>query len=335
MLISFLAVLAVCAVAWLGSSAGLGTLFGVLVPYAAVAVFLAGLVRRIMYWGKSPVPFAIPTTGGQQKSLPCFRQAKLDNPDTWWGVVKRMFLEVVCFRSLFRNTAADVRVDGPRVVYYSSKWLWLFALLFHYSFLLIFLRHFRFFTEPVPVCITWLETLDGIMQIGVPRLYMSSMIILAALGFLLCRRLFNERLRYLSLPNDYFPLWLILGIVCTGIWMRYFGKTDIASVKTFIMGLVSFSPKGAGGIGGVFFAHLALVSCLLAYFPFSKLTHMLGIFFSPTRNLPTNTREVRHVNPWNPPKKYHTYEEYEDDFRELMHEAGLPLDKQPPEAAAE
>jgi nitrate reductase gamma subunit len=329
-----MAVLALCGVAWIGSSAGLGFLFGVLLPYAAVAVFLVGLVRRMTYWGKSPVPFAIPTTGGQQKSLPFFQQAKLDNPDTQWGVVIRMFLEVAFFRSLFRNTAADVRVDGPRVIYYSSKWLWLFALMFHYCFLLIFLRHFRFFTEPVPICITWLETLDGIMQIGAPRLYMTSMVILAALGFLLSRRLVNERLRYLSLPSDYFPLWLILGVVCTGIWMRYFGKTDVATVKAFIMGLVTFSPKSAEGIGGVFFAHLALVSCLLAYFPFSKLTHMLGIFFSPTRNLPNDTRAARHENPWNPPKKYHTYEEYEDDFRELMHEAGLPLEKEPPETAA-
>jgi len=335
MLISLLAVLAVGAIAWLGSSAGFGLVFGVVLPYAAVAVFLVGLVLRMMYWGKSPVPFAIPTTGGQQKSLPFFQQAKLDNPDTPCGVVKRMLLEVLCFRSLFRNTAADVRVDGPRVIYYSSKWLWLFALLFHYCFLVIFIRHFRFFTEPVPVCITWLETLDGIMQIGTPRLYMTGVVILLALGFLLSRRLFNERLRYLSLPSDYFPLWLIIGIVCTGIWMRYFGKTDVASVKVFIMGLVSFSPSGTDGIDGVFFAHLTLVSCLLAYFPFSKLTHMLGIFFSPTRNLPNNTRVIRHVNPWNPPKKYHTYEEYEDDFRELMHEAGLPLDKQPPQAAAE
>jgi nitrate reductase gamma subunit len=335
MLISLLAVLAIGGIAWLGSSLGLGALFGVVLPYAAVAVFLVGLVRRMMYWGKSPVPFAIPTTGGQQKSLYFFQQAKLDNPDTWCGVVKRMFLEVLCFRSLFRNTAADVRVDGPRVIYYSSKWLWLFALLFHYCFLLIFIRHFRFFMDPVPVCITWLETLDGIMQIGAPRLYMTSVVILAALGFLLSRRLINERLRHLSLPNDFFPLWLIIGIVLTGIWMRYFGKTDIASAKVFIMGLVTLSPSGADGIGGIFFAHLALVSCLLMYFPFSKLTHMLGVFFSPTRNLPNNTRAVRHVNPWNPPKSYHTYEEYEDDFRELMHEAGLPLDKQPTEAAAE
>jgi nitrate reductase gamma subunit len=335
MLISLLAVLAIGAVAWLGANAGLGALFGVALPYAAVIVFLVFLVRRVMDWGKSPVPFAIPTTGGQQKSLYFFKQAKLDNPDSQWGVVKRMFLEVFLFRSLFRNTAADVRVDGPRVIYYSSKWLWLAALLFHYCFLLIFIRHFRFFTEPVPACITLLETLDGIMQIGVPRLYMTSMVILLALGFLLSRRLFNERLRCLSLPNDYFPLWLIIGIVVTGVWMRYFGKTDIAAVKVFIMGLVSFSPTGTNGIGGVFFAHLTLVSCLLIYFPFSKLMHMGGIFLSPTRNLPNNSRAERHLNPWNSPAGHRTYQEYEDEFRTVMAEAGLPLEKEPEPATPE
>ena len=336
MLISFFAVLALCAIAWLGSSfLGLGILFGVVLPYVAVAVFLVGLVWRIRYWGQSPVPFAIPLTGGQQKSLPFFQQSKLDNPDTRCGVVKRMLLEVFLFRSLFRNTASDVRVDGPRVIYYSSIWLWLFALIFHYCFLFICIRHFRFFMEPVPAVITWLETLDGLLVIGSPRFFMTSGIILLAIGFLLARRIFNERLRYLSLPSDYFPLWLIIGIVLTGMWMRYIGKTDVAAVKVFIMGLVTFSPVSTEGIRGIFFAHMALVSCLIAYFPFSKLTHMLGVFFSPTRNLPNNTRMVRHVNPWNPPKSYHTYAEYEDDFRDLMHEAGLPLEKEPQKTAAE
>lgn len=69
---------------------------------------------------------------------------------------------------------------------------------------------------------------------------------------------------------------------------------------------------------------------LLIYFPFSKLMHMGGIFMSPTRNMRCNTREVRHVNPWNNPERpYRTYAEYEDDFRDLMAEAGLPLEKQP------
>ena len=48
---------------------------------------------------------------------------------------------------------------------------------------------------------------------------------------------------------------------------------------------------------------------------------------SPTRNLTTNSREKRHINPWNYPVKVHTYQQYEDDFREKMIEAGVPVEK--------
>lgn len=42
-------------------------------------------------------------------------------------------------------------------------------------------------------------------------------------------------MRYISLANDYFPLFLIMGIIGTGICMRYFDKVDIAQAKVFIM----------------------------------------------------------------------------------------------------
>lgn len=327
MVTSLLVVCAIGAIAWVGASIGLSWLFGVVLPYVAVITFIGGVVWRMVYWSKSPVPFCIPTTGGQQKSLPWIKHDSVDNPSNCCGVVKRMFLEVFFFRSLFRNTIADVRADGPRIVYYSSKWLWVFALMFHYCFLLVFIRHFRFFTEPVPVVFTWLEMLDGMMQVGAPRMYLTGVFLLVALAFLLARRLFNERLRYLSLANDYFPLFLLIGLVGTGICLRYFDKTDIAGVKVLTMGLVHFSPTVPAGINELFFVHLTFLSVLLMYFPFSKLMHMAGIFFSPTRNMANNSRAVRHINPWNPPKKYTTYAEYEDDFREVMAEAGLPLDK--------
>jgi hypothetical protein len=62
---------------------------------------------------------------------------------------------------------------------------------------------------------------------------------------------------------------------------------------------------------------------------------MGGIFLSPTRNLANNNRFVRHVNPWNYPVKFHTYAEYEDDFREAMIEAGIPVEKGLEETAEE
>ncbi len=335
---SLLLVLLIGAIAWVGASAGLASLFGVALPDVAAVVFIVGMVWRMAYWAKSPVPFCIPTTGGQEQSLDFIKQNKIDCPSTTWGVVQRMFLEVFFFRSLFRNSLADVREsdpvsNGPRSIYYSSKWLWVFALLFHYCFLLVFIRHFRFFMEPVPSCITFLESIDGIMQIGAPRFFWTGGLALVALLFLLARRIFNQRLRYLSLLNDYFPLWLLIAIVGTGICLRYFDKTEIAQVKIFVMGLTHFAPVSGADINALFFVHLTLVSVLLLYFPFSKLAHMPGVFFSPTRNQANNSRRVRHINPWNPPKQYFTYPEYEDTYRDAMAEAGLPLEKQPEKAA--
>ena len=121
---------------------------------------------------------------------------------------------------------------------------------------------------------------------------------------------------------------MIFGIGLTGILMRYFYKIDIVSVKQLGTGLMSFSPIVPEGIGLIFFIHIFMVSTLLAYFPFSKLVHMAGVFMSPTRNLANNSRMRRHINPWNPKVKVHTYEEWEDEFRDVMKDAGLPVEKE-------
>ena len=249
MIVSLVAVLLIGAIAWSGAVAGFQSLLGVALPLLAAVVFVCGIIWRITcWWAKSPVPFAIPTTGGQERSLDWIKPNRLDTPMSNAAVVGRMILEVLLFRSLFRNTSAEVSSVGPRVTYFSSKWLWVFALTFHYCFLVIFIRHFRFFIEPVPVCLTWLEFFDGIMQVGVPRLFMTDMLIVVAVLFLFGRRLANPKVRYISLANDYFPLFLIMGIIGTGICMRYFDKVDIAQAKVFIMGILHFTPQSAVGL---------------------------------------------------------------------------------------
>jgi nitrate reductase gamma subunit len=110
--------------------------------------------------------------------------------------------------------------------------------------------------------------------------------------------------------------------------MRHIFKVDIVRVKELAMGLVSFNPVVPEGIGLVFFVHLFFICVLMAYFPFSKLMHLGGIFMSPTRVLVNNNRMKRHINPWNYDVKTHTYEEYEDEFRDVMRDAGLPLEKE-------
>jgi nitrate reductase gamma subunit len=310
-----------------GSVEGLKYLFGVIVPYLAVIIFVIGFISRLVSWARTPVPFRIPTTAGQEQSLSWVKQNKIDNPSTTAGVIARMALEVLFFRSLFRNTKTDVD-PGPRITYKSSKWLWGAGLVFHWSFLIIFIRHFRLFTEPVPFFVTPLEGLDGFMQLTLPSFYMTDALILGAITFLFLRRVLVQPVKYISLAADYFPLFLIFGLVVSGILMRYIFKTDIAGVKELIQGLVSFSPKIPETVGALFFVHLLFISTLLVYFPFSKLMHLGGVFFSPTRNLPNDSRMNRHINPWNPPVKFHTYAEYEEDFWKVMQSVDLPLDKE-------
>lgn len=309
-----------------GQSAGLQVLLGVIVPYAALVVFLAGIVAKVLGWGRSPVPFRIPTTSGQQRSLSWIKAARLDNPFTSLGVIGRMALEVLTFRSLFRNTRAELK-EGGTLVYSSEKYLWAAALAFHWAFLVVLLRHYRLFSEPVPGVVALLQGLDGFFQVGVPIIYATDVVIVAALLYLFLRRISDPRLRYISLPADYFPLFVLLGVAITGILLRYFWKVDIVAVKELAIGLVTFNPVLPPGIRPLFFVHLLLVSVLFAYFPFSKLAHMAGVFLSPTRNLANNNRARRHVNPWNPPIVGHTYAEWEEEFHDKIKAAGLPLDR--------
>lgn len=325
---SLLAVIVLILLPYVGvEAAGLQVLFGIIIPYLAVLIFIIGFIYRVMGWASSPVPFRIPTTCGQQKSLPWIKQNKIDNPFTTGAVIIRMALEILFFRSLFRNTSIGLN-QGPKISYVWEKWLWIVALAFHYSFLTVLIRHLRFFLEPVPVYLQWLEKIDGFFQIGLPGLYMSGAVLLAAVTFLVLRRIYLPQVRYISLAADFFPLFLIISIAITGILMRYFTKVDVVGIKELAMGLASFHPAIPDGIGALFYIHLFLVSILFIYFPFSKLMHMPGVFMSPTRNLPNNTRAKMHINPWNYPVKVHTYEEYEDEFREKMKEAGLPLEKE-------
>jgi nitrate reductase gamma subunit len=309
-----------------GSAAGLRPFFGIVFPYAAIAVFLFGVVCRVIRWAQAPVPFRIPATCGQQKSLPWIKTSRLDNPSTIVGTIARMALEILLFRSLFRNTKAEIR-EGPKLIFGENKFLWLGALAFHWSFLFILLRHLRFFLEPVPGFVLIVQELDAFFQIGTPILYAADIVILAALIYLLARRVTNSQVRYISLFPDYFALLLLIGLVLSGFFMRYFTRTDLVGVKELVMGIVTLSPTVPVGVGPIFFMHLFLLSVLIACFPFSKLMHMGGVFLSPTRNLANNNRMKRHINSWNYPVKVHSYEEWEEEFKDKIQAAGLPLDK--------
>ena len=124
MLIAVVAVVGLFLIGLFGGTPGVRWLFAVALPYTALALFVVGLVYRILSWANAPVPFRIPTTSGQQKSLSWIRQEKLDNPHNTLTVIGRMALEVLFFRSLLKNTKTEL-VEGSRLVYATDLGLWL------------------------------------------------------------------------------------------------------------------------------------------------------------------------------------------------------------------
>ena len=155
-----------------------------------------------------------------------------------------------------------------------SKWTWLFGWLFHFGMLIALIRHLRYFTEPVwwwVAMLQWAGIYAGIvMAVGLAGLW--------------ARRLLVDRIRYISAPSDHLILALLLAIAGSGLVMKYWAHTDIVALKAFTLGLITFDwqPLPADP---VLLIHLTLVIVLMAVFPFSKLLHAPGVFFSPTLNL--------------------------------------------------
>lgn len=224
--------------------------------YAAAALLVIGLARKITQYARAPAPLRIPT---------------MPAPLTRGGVAARIAREVVFFESLFK----------------SNKWIWLFGWVFHFALLLVLLRHLRYFTEPVWTWVALIQPFGKYAGFGM----------LAGLAGLWARRFLVPRIRYISTPSDHLMLALLLAIAASGLAMKYIWHTDIVSLKAFMLGLLYFDwqplPEDP-----MLLVHLTLVAALMIIFPFSKLLHAPGLFFSPTRNQVDDARERRHLASW-------------------------------------
>jgi len=192
-------------------------------------------------------------------------------PTTQTGVVLRMVREVVLFESLFKG----------------NKWTWLFGWVFHLALLLVLLRHGRYFLPWIPAPLALLQ----------PFGIYAGFALLAGLAGLWARRVLVDRVRYISAPSDHLMLALLILIGLSGLAMKFIAHTDIIAVKGFFQGLITFHWRELPA-DPLLIVHLTLVASLMIIFPYSKLLHAPGIFFSPTRNQVDNPREQRHLAEW-------------------------------------
>ncbi len=192
----------------------------------------------------------------------------------WWKVSQRLDN-----RSLARPhlklkacalTVLDVVLLGR--VFIVNPALWIGEWVFHASFLLVVLRHLRFFLDPVPDWVWWLQTPGLIAGYVLPF----------ALLYILVIRLLTKLEKYAA-PANLFLLGLVLAISSIGVVMNTLFTPDLVDVKLFIFGIVHFAPAAAPG-SVLFLLHFCLVLVLLLFLP----TH---IFTAPLVMLEARKRE--------------------------------------------
>ena len=231
---------------------------------AATLVMIIGLLVKIKQYHSTPAPLKIPVTPA---------------PKSTGGVVLRLAKEVIFFAALFR----------------ANKWTWLFGWMFHIALALAFLRHLRYVIDPDGMLgFMWpLISLEIVQSFGK---YAGLAMVVALLG-LFGRRIFVSRVRYISSPSDYLMLILFMLIAFSGLIMSFISHVDIVQVKAFMLGILNLDLQDLPESGPLLI-HLVLVSLLGLILPVSKLLHIPGVFYSPSRNQVDNPREKRHISNW-------------------------------------
>ena len=187
-------------------------------------------------------------------------------PSTRRGVVARLVLELFAFRSLLR----------------ANKTTWLASLLFHYGLLFVLIMHTRFLFDQLPMVLIPFIVWSG----------WAALAMFLGLSVLLARRVFVDRLRYISAPSDYLHLLLLLAIVVSGLCVKRVWPVNTIAVGDFLQGAVTFNWQALPD-SAVLVLHLLLVLVLVVVFPVSKLLHGVGIVFSPTFNQRDTAAKVR------------------------------------------
>lgn len=165
-------------------------------------------------------------------------QAKL--PRYSFRVIIIGILDIILFRRLF--------VD--------SKFIWLGSWAFHVSFIFVAVRHLRYFTDPVPGLVSYIQPLGVAAGYVLP---LSSI-------YLIIARAVAGKGKYVSYQN-LFILGLVFAISAIGLVMRNFFLLDLTDVKEFALGILRFGPSAVPA-GYLFIAHFTLFLLLIPYIPF-------------------------------------------------------------------
>ena len=218
--------------------------------YVAVAVFILGMIYQVYQWLKAPKTAV--RTGYFPK--PKSSQGK------WLKVGEDSFI-------------------FPQVIRFDRS-LWVFTILFHFGLLGAFVGHLRLVHEFTPL-------VQALGSKGMDRFALWSGGIMGALLSIGLIYYFLRRLvrpyRELSLPEDYFLLFLLFLAILFGNQMRFLGDVQTADYRAYLQSLIAFQPAFPPALASsssrwVLVFHVLSANLILIFFPFSKLVHTIATF---------------------------------------------------------
>jgi nitrate reductase gamma subunit len=165
---------------------------------------------------------------------------------------------------------------------------------FHYGILFVLFGHLVAFL--VPRSILWWNGHPARLYILEISALVAGLLTLIGFVALLVRRASHHRLRAVTTPSDWILSALLLFQVFTGIWVAVFhgwGSSWFASTLTpYLWSLVKLNPDIAGVVPMPVMVktHIVGAFALIAFFPFTRLVHILVI---PNMYLWRRTQVVR------------------------------------------
>ncbi len=225
-------------------------IFYYVTPYIAVLVFVGGIAYQLYRWSRTSPMLA--------------HQSLFPRPQGRLARLGDALVDMFTLKGLFK-------VNKP---------LWAGGFIMHLGLLLILGGHIRAFTDFYPL---W-----DLLGWGPEQVHLFSAVAGTIAGtlftvplFYLLARRWSGPVKWLSTPEDYFVLFLLIGIALTGFHMRLLMDVHVEDLHRFFGGLALFNwqpPPASAGDSFIF--HFAFVQALMVYFPFSKLMHTIGALFA-------------------------------------------------------
>lgn len=152
---------------------------------------------------------------------------------------------------------------------------------FHFGILTVLAGHIVAFLTPSSI-LWWNNTPVRLYVLEVTALAAGLMTLVGTVA-LVARRFSDHKMRRVTTTADWIVLGILLAQIGTGIWVALFhpwGSSWFAAALTpYLWSLVRFSPDviAVSALPPIVKMHIALAWTLIAFFPFTRLVHILVV----------------------------------------------------------